>query len=330
MYDGEEEQYEKPKIKLEIASKYWTIAAYHLEHDHLLVATKGSTIVVDSENWTVLSNIKQQELIHEQFKGQVSYCCQPDYDLNFCEKGAGFLRTFENTAPYVPKDIQSNHAAIKHHEEDEDNFTWLARFSFDYEQGRMILKEATTESILFEGELCWSVYEYAPGRMLVSTKKNIFNLQDWQMLHVYENNLSLRANFDKMGYFLPMPGFDLETFPFMIVSGAKSIKILNVNTDYMEALVKTKATATYGQEAFFFRKREFGIELNFTTGRKLFNGNKRLEWVVMDLKPQFSKTLEKIGMLPCSSVEAVIQTMLENHEWKEEKRKAEELGEDPV
>ena len=120
--------------------------------------------------------------------------------------------------------------------------------------------------------------------MLVSSKKSIFNLHDWKVHHIYENK-AFKVNFDKMGYFLPVPGFDLETFPFIIVSGRKSIKILNVNTNYMEPLVKTQATVTYGQEAFFIIEAEFGMVLNFTTGRKLFNGNKRLEWVAMDLKP---------------------------------------------
>ena len=64
-----------------------------------------------------------------------------------------------------------------------------------------------------------------------------------------------------------------------------------MNTDYIEPLIKTEATVTYGQPAFFFIDAELGMTLNFTTGRKLLNGKKRLEWVAMDLKPQFSETL---------------------------------------
>ena len=144
--------------------------------------------------------------------------------------------------------------------------------------------------MLFKDEQCWSVFEYAPGRMLVSSKKTIFNLHDWEVHHVYDNKV-FKDNFDRKGFFLPVLGFDLETFPFFIVSGRNNIKLINVNTDYIEPLIKTKATVTYGQAAFFFIKTDFGMMLNFTTGRKLFNGRKRLEWVAMDLKPQFSETL---------------------------------------
>ena len=142
--------------------------------------------------------------------------------------------------------------------------------------------------------------------MLVSSKKTIFNLHNWQVHHVYDNTV-YKDNFDRKGYFLPVLGFDLEKFPFIVVSGQNDIKLINVNTDYIEPLIKTKATVTYGQEPFFFIKSDFGMTLNFTTGRRLFNGNKRLEWVAMSLKPQFSQTLEMLGVLPISNVKDVIE-----------------------
>ena len=101
--------------------------------------------------------------------------------------------------------------------------------------------------------------------MLVSTKHHIYNLKKWKVIRVYKN--ADIGSFDKMGFFLPFPGFSLNKFPFVIVSSKKNIKIINVNDDYMEPFIKTKQTVTYGQEAFFFMKSQFGMILNFTTGR---------------------------------------------------------------
>ena len=53
-----------------------------------------------------------------------------------------------------------------------------------------------------------------------------------------------------MGFFLPLPKFHPKSFPFIIVSAHESIKIINVNEDeessYMEPLINSKPTATYG------------------------------------------------------------------------------------
>ena len=111
------------------------------------------------------------------------------------------------------------------------------------------LNDVKNNSILIEGEKCGSVIEFAPRRMLYSTDNHIFNLKDWKIIQTYENTVySDIGNFGKMGFFLPLPGFDLESFPFIIVSARESIKIINVNEEssYMEPLINTKPTATYG------------------------------------------------------------------------------------
>ena len=52
------------------------------------------------------------------------------------------MRTFNNDAPDVPKEIKSVHASIKHNSMNKDEFTWLARFSYDYSKGRMFVKDS--------------------------------------------------------------------------------------------------------------------------------------------------------------------------------------------
>lgn len=121
-----------------------------------------------------------------------------------------------------------------------------------------------------------------------------------------------------MGYFLSLPGFNLETFPFAVVRGRANIHILNVSNGYMRPLFRCKATSIYGQQPFFFKQIEYGSSFNFTLGRNIFNGNQRLQWVSMDLKPQFSETLEKIGRLPSSTIGGLIRKQQLNQELKQE------------
>ena len=82
-----------------------------------------------------------------------------------------------------------------------------------------------------------------------------------------------------MGFFMPLPDYNEEDYPFLIVSGKFSVALLNVKTGYFEPLINTKASVSYNQPAFFFQRTKFGVKLNLSTGRSLFNGNKRLEWV---------------------------------------------------
>ena len=81
------------------------------------------------------------------------------------------------------------------------------------------------------------------------------------------------------GFLMPLPDFNLENFPFLIVSGKFSIALLNVKTGYFEPIVKASTSLMYGQQAFFFQRTDFGVKLNIATSSYLTNGNKRLEWL---------------------------------------------------
>ena len=49
------------------------------------------------------------------------------------------------------------------------------------------------------------------------------------------------------GFLMPLPDFNLENFPFLIVSGKFSIALLNVKTGYFEPIVKASTSLMYGQ-----------------------------------------------------------------------------------
>ena len=114
--------------------------------------------------------------------------------------------------------------------------------------------------------------------MVVTTLDKIFIMKDWEIIKVHHSKKS-QETWEKMGFFMPLPNYSEEDYPFLIVSGKFSVALLNVKTGYFEPLINTKASVSYNQQAFSFQRTKFGVKLNLSTGRSLFNGNKRLEWV---------------------------------------------------
>ena len=73
-------------------------------------------------------------------------------------------------------------------------------------------------------------------------------------------------------------------------------------------------------------KTDYGYQLHFTHGNKIDHRKTRLEWCVLDLKPDFIDTLKQIGVLPQTSTEGIIEMQKEFNNWNEIERKRIEAG----
>ena len=114
-----------------------------------------------------------------------------------------------------------------------------------------------------------------------------------------------------MGYFEKLPGFDLETFPFVVASSTKGINLVNVKESYCEPLILCEQTTTDGQRAFFFTRESYGMSMHFTISRALDNRKMRLEWVRMAFKSDFIETLRQVGRLPVTNTAEAIKVKQE-------------------
>ena len=99
-----------------------------------------------------------------------------------------------------------------------------------------------------------------------------------------------------MGYIELIPGF--EDVPLAVVSGSKCITLVNLRTKHSEPLIIINSTTAYGQQAFFFKKEDYGLSIHFSLKRIIENGNARHNWARMPLKPDFIETLKKHARLP--------------------------------
>ena len=113
---------------------------------------------------------------------------------------------------------------------------------------------------------------------------HVFIVDSWEIVKRVED--SDFKNIDK--YFMTtMPGFDEETFPFILLSGESSINILNVNDGSMEPLIAAASNPKRAQTAFFFIKRTNAlvdsIEMHFSTTRTSDDALTLQNWNVMRL-----------------------------------------------
>ena len=73
-------------------------------------------------------------------------------------------------------------------------------------------------------------------------------VQDWKVIHEIEDPVP--GNTEKF-WQLPLPGFDMVDFPFLISSGKESYNLVNVNDGTMQPLIKGSAYNSKAQPPGF-------------------------------------------------------------------------------
>ena len=73
-------------------------------------------------------------------------------------------------------------------------------------------------------------------------------MQDWKVIHeIAEQDV---GNTDK-NWQLPLPGFHMEDFPFLISSGKESYNFINVKDGTSQKLIKGSSENRYAQQPGF-------------------------------------------------------------------------------
>ena len=78
-------------------------------------------------------------------------------------------------------------------------------------------------------------FEYAPDKMIVHTRPtDLLVVHNWKIVGLIRDDKP--GNLHKL-MILPLPGFDEETFPFMLCSGYESFDLVNIRDLTIEALI---------------------------------------------------------------------------------------------
>lgn len=74
--------------------------------------------------------------------------------------------------------------------------------------------------------------------MYADLSQDLLIVVDWKV--IYEIGDNAPGNTEKFWH-IPLPGFDIETFPFLMTSGKESYNLINVKDGTMFELVKGTA-----------------------------------------------------------------------------------------
>ena len=103
-----------------------------------------------------------------------------------------------------------------------------------------------------------------------------------------------------MGQLIPLPGFDMKTFPLILWSRDTTIDLVNVKEQFVEPLI-TRDFASYehrGQDSFFIKDKVNGMSINFSAKQIFPDGSVRLNMCKMTFKPDLIKILKEYGTIP--------------------------------
>ena len=121
-------------------------------------------------------------------------------------------------------------------------------------------------------------------------------IQDWKPVHEIKMSYSLALNQHS-----PLPGFEINSFPFIIDYGtgwdgrkkSDTLWIVNLKTGHRDVLVK-ECPQHWGKfPATFFRDHGNGrFDLHFCVTRKTVEGTFEHTWQYMEFKSDFAKILK--------------------------------------
>merc|ERR1712083_1110668 len=101
-------------------------------------------------------------------------------------------------------------------------------------------------------------------KMLITLNpKDILLVRDWEVIHFFEDPLA--GNVKKF-WISPLPGFDEDTFPFVLTSSWEAFTLLNIKTYHMEQLILASGRVFLRQEAAFFSPLKDGFTMTFAKG----------------------------------------------------------------
>ena len=119
--------------------------------------------------------------------------------------------------------------------------------------------------MLLIGEYIWTIYEFAPNRMIVYSDEDghlLFIIHDFKVIMTIREPMSGNGSKD---WIKPLPQFDLDKYPFLIVSGKETFSLINVKTGTIEDMIKGSPLCSKGSDAAFLVPHQNGFEMHFAT-----------------------------------------------------------------
>ena len=163
----------------------------------------------------------------------------------------------------VNSELQCPH--VYNNYSDQDYSSWLIRLNYSPSEHRFLLdeKKMIKNSLHLKQEVVYATFEYERDKMIVSlAPTDLLIVQNWspvkRVMRNSENNINKFC-------FMPLPGFNIKSYPFIICSGFEHISLINVKEMFIQVFVKEPCNTVRGQQAFFFKEEKYGHSLHFAS-----------------------------------------------------------------
>ena len=151
--------------------------------------------------------------------------------------------------------------------------------------------------MLIKGEDVSFILALAKETLLVSvTHGNLILVHNWEALKLIQE-ADPRNN--EKNWLALLPGFDLNSFPFVVSSGKLSYNLINVKSEYMAPLIQGSGNnGTVERPAFFLERDNSNLDMFFVTTGLIEDSHYELNMHCMTFKEDFTQTLNEYGRLP--------------------------------
>ena len=158
---------------------------------------------------------------------------------------------------------------------------WTVRATYDAKAKALSLVDTSKNSLTISKEQIIGTCQISPQHMLVHLfMKDLLLYENWEP--VRRINEPDASNIEK--YILPMESFDYEEFPFVILTGVRSLNILNVKTGFMQPLINLVIWTKNGMETAFVKQDKAGISLHFCNFNRDDDNQRFDNWYCLSLK----------------------------------------------
>ena len=105
---------------------------------------------------------------------------------------------------------------------------------------------------------------------------------------------------------VPLPDFDEEDYPFILLSGAECLSIINVKEGVHRPLInQTMNVRLWGLTSTFVKKEEYGLSVHWTNSIQNIEGISEetlIQYSYIALKNDVFVWLKENGMIPTTSI----------------------------
>jgi len=145
------------------------------------------------------------------------------------------------------------------------------------------------ESLVIDGEPIHQVIEYAAGKLLLKVSGLVLLVENWKVIH--------KINVLIYGFQL-LPGFNEQTFPFVIARSREKIELFHTTEFTFEEIVTETPLDVSVGHSFLTMKSQDSIKLHFTSRHVNRLETEFDQWHCKTIGADMIKWLERNQRLP--------------------------------